>query len=148
MYNHEPKEYSCPMCVLADGKEDEINKQEFVVYQDKHTLAYVSPKWWVDNPGHIMVIPKQHVENIYDITDQLLASVYQTAKKIAIALKQTYFCDGTSMRQHNEPAGNQDVWHFHVHVFPRYNNDKLYQNHDENRLVTDVERRVYAQKLK
>ena len=42
-------------------------------------------------------------------------------------LKEALACDGTSTRQHNEPAGNQhDMWHLHVHVFPRYDGDNLY----------------------
>jgi histidine triad (HIT) family protein len=42
-------------------------------------------------------------------------------------LRRAYACDGTSLRQHNEPAGNQDVWHHHVHVFPRFTGDELYR---------------------
>lgn len=148
MYNHEPKNYDCPFCKLIRGQDDEINKQEYVVYQDDKTLAYIAPKWWDKNPGHILVIPKEHIENIYNISDELLADVYKTVKKITIAIKETYKSDGTSTRQHNEPAGNQDVWHFHVHVFPRYENDELYKNHDKKRWVTHDERLEFANKLK
>lgn len=91
--------------------------------------------------------PKKHFENIYNIPDTLLADVYITVKKIAIAIKTTYKSDGTSTRQHNEPAGNQNVWHFHVHVFPRYDNDELYKNHDKKRWVTREERLVFVDKL-
>lgn len=52
------------------------------------------------------------------------------------------------MRQHNEPDGNQDVWHFHVHVFPRYAGDNLYTNHENKRFVSLAERKVYADRLK
>ncbi|HKC04851.1 MAG TPA: HIT domain-containing protein [Patescibacteria group bacterium] len=148
MYNHEPKDYDCPFCSLVLGQDDEINKQEYIVYQNDSTLAYVSPKWWINNPGHVLVVPKKHVENIYNIPDELLGDVYKTAKKIAIAIKETYESDGTSMRQHNEPAGNQDVWHFHVHVFPRFANDELYKNHDNKRWVEHAERMEFVKKLK
>ena len=47
-------------------------------------------------------------------------------RRIVIGLKEAFACDGTSTRQHNEPAGNQDLWHLHVHVFPRYDGDDLY----------------------
>jgi histidine triad (HIT) family protein len=148
MYNHEPKDYQCPFCKLVNGIEDEINKKVFIVYEDKYTLAYVAPKWWVNNPGNVLVVPKEHVENIYDIKDELLAKVYQTAKKVALAIKETYLSDGTSMRQHNEPAGNQDVWHLHVHIFPRYTKDDLYKNHYQQEWVSDEKRLPYAEKLK
>lgn len=148
MYTHEPKNYNCPFCKLARGESDDINKQELIVYQNKKTLAYVSPKWWEKNPGHVLVVPKLHTENIYTIPDNLLGSVYKTVKKISIALKETLHCGGTSTRQHNEPDGNQDVWHFHVHVFPRYKNDNLYKNHDKRRWVSYEERLEFANKLK
>ncbi len=111
-------------------------------------MAFVSPLWWINNPGNILVIPKQHVENIYDISDELLGQVYKVVKKASIAIKRTYKCDGTSTRQHNEPAGDQFVWHFHVHVYPRYINDRLYQNHDSNRFVDIKEMMPYIRKLK
>jgi histidine triad (HIT) family protein len=95
-----------------------------------------------------MIIPNKHYENIYDIPDDQLAEVYKTAKQIAIAIRNTYDCQGTSTRQHNEPAGNQAVWHLHVHVFPRFDADNLYQNHDDKRFVSAEERLPYAEKLR
>lgn len=148
MFNHEPSDYACPFCELLSGRESEYNKKQDIIFQNEYATASVAPKWWVDNPGHVLVMPNQHVENIYDIADDLLGEVYKVAKKVAIALRSTYNCQGTSTRQHNEPAGDQDVWHFHVHVYPRYDHDKLYQNHDKKKFV-DAEARVpYAKKLR
>jgi histidine triad (HIT) family protein len=148
MYSHQPKEYDCPFCKLINGSNNQISKQEDIVYQDQYTLAFVSPKWWVNNPGNVIVIPKQHTENIYDISDEQISVVYKTAKKVALAIRVSYPSEGISTRQHNEPVGNQDVWHFHVHVFPRYKDDNLYQNHNNKEWVTEEKRAVYAEKLK
>lgn len=148
MHNHEPAGYDCPFCKLVNGQDDEINSRKYIVYEDQYTLAFVAPKWWAKNHGHVLVVPKEHVENIYSISDELISHVYVTAKKIAIAIKETYNSDGTSTRQHNEPAGNQDVWHLHVHVFPRYKNDELYKNHEDQRWVSHDERMEFVQKLK
>lgn len=63
-------------------------------------------------------------------------------------MKISYSCDGISTRQHNEPAGNQDVWHFHQHIFPRYDNDLLYENHALKQFVDASARKPYANKLK
>jgi histidine triad (HIT) family protein len=63
-------------------------------------------------------------------------------------IRETYGWDGTSMRQHNEPGGNQNVWHFHVHVFPRYDDDDLYLNHDRTRWPAASERAPYAERLR
>ena len=148
MYNHEPKDFECPLCVVAQGGETDYNKRSDVVYEDEDVIAYVSPKWWVNNPGNVMVIPKLHVENIYDIGDELLSQVQVAGKKMALAIKESYGCDGVSFRQHNEPAGNQDMWHFHLHVFPRWKGDDLYKNHDNKRYVEEVERKEYSDKLR
>jgi histidine triad (HIT) family protein len=148
MYNHQPAGEICSFCTFANGGETNYNKRDDIVFEDNQGIAFVSPKWWINNPGNIIIIPKKHFENIYDIPDELLAHIHILAKKTAIALKAAYQCDGTSLRQHNEPAGNQDMWHFHVHIFPRYQNDDLYKRHDEQRFVTLEERQPYAQKIK
>lgn len=67
-------------------------------------------------------------------------------KEVALALKETYKCDGVSSRQHNEPCGGQDVWHYHLHVFPRYKDDNFYKT---DRVNSKPQERVeYAQKIK
>jgi histidine triad (HIT) family protein len=63
------------------------------------------------------------------------------------ALKETYRCHGTSVRQHNEPAGNQDVWHYSLHVFPRYAGDNLCLNHADT-FWPSAEQRNYAERLR
>ena len=97
----------------------------------------------------MIVIPNRHTESLYDITDEELSEVYRVVKQIAIAIRSSYKnCLGISTRQHNEPSGNQDVWHFHAHVFPRYTDDRLYQNHDIKKFVEPNERKVYADILR
>jgi histidine triad (HIT) family protein len=145
---HEPPNYVCPFCELISGKSDHLNRVQDIVYKDEDTLAFVAPKWWVNNPGHVLVVPLKHYENIYSIPDNALTKVYITVKKIATAIRATYNCEGTSTRQHNEPAGNQDVWHFHVHVFPRHENDHLYKNHENKRWIKPPEKDLYIEKLK
>jgi len=66
--------------------------------------------------------------------------------EVAIALKKVYQCDGVSSRQHNEPSGDQDVWHYHLHVFPRYKDDNLYKT--ERELSKQEERIKYADALR
>lgn len=148
MFNHAPPDYKCPFCLLISGKEDERNKQKDIVYRNEYVLAFVAPKWWLNNAGNVLVVPNKHYENIYDIPDKVLGEVYKAVKKISIAVKKSYGSDGVSNRQHNEPHGGQDVWHFHVHVFARYKGDKLYQNHNKKRWVAPQEKEVFVKKLK
>jgi histidine triad (HIT) family protein len=148
VYNHEPQDYHCPFCAIARGEECDTNKRSDIVLETSDVIAYVSPKWWVNNPGNVMIITHAHVENIYDITEELLSKVYVVGKQVAFAMKDTYGCDGVSFRQHNEPAGNQDVWHFHLHLFPRWDGDELYSNHNNKRWNTPEERLPYVEKLR
>jgi histidine triad (HIT) family protein len=147
-WSHAPPGYDCPFCRLVRGVETELNRLDDVVWRDEQTMAFIAPKWWPANHGHVLAIPKLHVENLYEIDDELLGAVYSTARRVAIALKSAYGCDGTSTRQHNEPGGTQDVWHLHVHVFPRYFGDRLYERHEEDRWTTPDERAPYAAKLR
>ena len=81
---------------------------------------------WGVTKGNCLIIPKAHYENLYDLDEAVAADLLRASKLTALALKRALACDGVSTRQHNEPAGNQDVWHYHLHVFPRYEGDGLY----------------------
>ena len=123
-------------------------KQADVVLRAEHVTGFISSHWWPRNPGHVILVPNAHHENIYQLPDTLGASLFQASRRIALAMKAAYTCDGVSTRQHNEPAGNQDVWHFHTHVFPRFANDDLYLRTAERTLSTPRQRLPFAQKLK
>ncbi len=149
-YSHRPEGYRCPFCRVAAGEDlrDDYTKQADVVYRDSTATAFVSSAWWPANQGHVLVVPNEHYENVYEIPDAALAAVQVVGKRIALALKAVYGCDGTSFRQHNEPGGDQEVWHYHLHVFPRYRGDDLYVRTRERRNTTPAERVPYAQKLR
>jgi len=148
--SHQPEGYVCPFCRVAAGHDGERHhtKQTDVVYRDETVTAWINSAWWPANSGHVLVVPNAHYENIYEIPDDVLGAVQVTGKRIALALKAAYGCDGTSFRQHNEPAGYQEVWHYHLHVFPRYDGDDLYLRSKERRWVTPEERLPYAEKLR
>jgi histidine triad (HIT) family protein len=122
MHNHAPPGYECFVCkVVAGDTGDSV-----VVTENEHALAIISRRVWANGPGHVLVVPKAHYENLYDLDDAAGLDIHRLTRAIAIALKEALGCDGTSTRQHNEPAGNQDLWHLHVHVFPRAVGDDLY----------------------
>lgn len=150
MYNHEPDNYVCPFCLIVRGVEGDFpyTKQSDIVYQDDLLVAFVASHWWPNNKGHVIIAPNEHIENMYDLPDALGSAFFCLSKKIAFALKATYHCDAVSVRQHNEPAGDQDVWHYHFHVFPRYAGDRLYQDNELKQLSLPEERVKYAEKLR
>ena len=149
MYNHAPEHYICPFCQIAKGEKTELGNQEpDVIFRDAFLTASICAKWVRSNPGHVIIMPNEHTENIYDVSEEIGHKVFDFSKQVAVALKETYRCAGVSTRQHNEPAGNQDVWHYHVHVFPRYEGDNLYLNHNDTYWPTAEQKKPYADKLK
>jgi histidine triad (HIT) family protein len=138
----------CAFCRFAAGEESDWNRLDDVVWRDESTLAFVAPAWWPNNAGHVIVVPLTHAERLETIDVADLAAVHATAQRVAIAMGTAYGCEATSMRQHNGRAAGQEVPHLHVHVFPRYEDDRLYERTPERRRVTPEERAPYADKLR
>src|SRR5260370_27257504 len=101
MFNHEPENYTCPFCLLIQGAEDKFSSQQDIVYQDTFVTAFVSPRWWPNNPGHVIIFPNKHFENMYDLPADYAHKIQDAAQAVAIAFKNVYNCDGVSTRQHN-----------------------------------------------
>lgn len=110
--------------------------------------AFIAPLWWPNNEGHVLIIPNAHFENIYELPRQYAHRIQDIAQQIAIAFKHVYRCDGVSTRQHNEPAGGQDVWHYHLHIFPRYVDDNLYSSQRTREFAPPAKQQEYAEKLR
>ena len=108
----------CIFCAIAKGE-----APAEVVYEDQATLAFldINPA----TPGHTLVIPKVHVRNIYDLSDETAAAVMRTATLVARGLRSALRPDGMNLMQANERAGFQSVFHFHFHLVPRWVGDGL-----------------------
>ena len=147
MQTHAPPGYVCPFCAIVRGEDNPPwTSQADVVHRDEATTAWVNGRWWENNPGGAVVVPNRHVENMYGLDRELAGAIHETARRVALAMKVGFSCDGISTRQHNEPAGYQEVWHYHLHVFPRYDGDDLYGS--TARLTTADERAPYAASLR
>jgi histidine triad (HIT) family protein len=118
------------------------------VYRDDLVTAFIAPRWWPNNEGYVLIIPNVHFENIYELPRQYAYRIQDIAQQIAIAFKHVYRCDGVSTRQHNEPAGDQDIWHYHLHVFQRYVDDNLYRSQRTREFAPPTKRQEYAEKLR
>lgn len=148
VFRHEPPDYACPFCHLIGGGSTSINDQRDIVARTDSAAAFISPRWWPNNHGHVLVVPGEHHENLYELPARSGYAVQDLVQRVAVAMRDSYRCDGISTRQHNEPAGGQDVWHFHVHVFPRYENDELYGTRPYPDFVPASDRRPFAHKLR
>ena len=139
---------TCFFCSFLAGNETEWNRESDVVLRTARVTAFVSPRWWPKNHGHVIVIPNAHVAELESADDGLVAEVFVAAKRVAQAMRSGYGCEGTSTRQHNGAASGQEVDHLHVHVFPRYPGDELYARDAEHRFASPEERAPYAAKLR
>ena len=75
--------------------------------------------------GHVIILPKNHAANIFELPDEDASKIMIVAKKIATAIKKTYNCDGVNILQNNGEAAGQTVFHLHVHVIPRFEGDSV-----------------------
>lgn len=123
-----------------------------IVYIDEFVTAFINSFWIKHNLGHVIVVPNDHYENLYNLPDNLGAHIFSVAKKIAIAMKKSYKCDGITLLQNNEPAGGQHAFHYHLHyhlhIFPRYENDELHVNMMNKQLADPAKRKDFADKLR
>jgi histidine triad (HIT) family protein len=94
-----------------------------VVQEDEHTLAFMDINPWTR--GHALVIPREHSRNLYEIGDGPLAHTGSAAKRLALTMRERLDCDGVNLVNSCEPAAWQTVFHFHMHVIPRYHDDPL-----------------------
>jgi histidine triad (HIT) family protein len=92
-----------------------------IVYEDDHVLAFldIAPC----NPGHTLVIPKTPSRNIFDIDAAVWAKVMETVRMLTPRIKQAVGAGGVNITMNNEHAANQEVFHTHVHIIPRHQDD-------------------------
>lgn len=92
-----------------------------IVRDDHLTLSFMTVE--PATQGHVLVIPKRHARNLFDVSKSDLAAVALAAKEIATWQRERLGCAGVTLYQANERAGFQTVFHYHVHVVPRYPGD-------------------------
>ncbi|MFW0838110.1 MAG: HIT family protein [Candidatus Komeilibacteria bacterium] len=113
----------CIFCKIVAG---EI--PSYKVYEDDNVLAFldIAPC----NPGHTLVIPKQHYKNIEDASEEILAQLMSGVKKVGMAIKEKLGYGGYNIMENNDPIAGQEVPHLHWHIIPRKEGDgyKLWQH--------------------
>lgn len=75
--------------------------------------------------GHVLILPKEHFDNVYALDDDTAAHVFQVAVKVAKALKEGLNLEGLNIVQNNGEIAGQTVFHFHMHIIPRYKGDTV-----------------------
>jgi histidine triad (HIT) family protein len=108
----------CIFCKIAAGE-----APAEIVQEDEHTVAFMDLNPWTR--GHALVIPRRHSRNLYEIEEEDLDRTIEGAKRLALRARDALGCDGVNLINSCEPAAWQTVFHFHVHVIPRYEDDPL-----------------------
>lgn len=148
IHTHEPEGYDCLICRLLRGEDTSLTTPDNIVHRDEHSAVIVPPHWWVSNRGNLLVVPVTHVENLYRLPDELGGPLLASSRRAATALLEVLGCAGISLRQHNEPAGGQDLWHLHIHVVPRWTGDPFDRGEHILRGVDLAEQHEHAARLR
>lgn len=110
-----------PNCIFCKIIAGELPSAK--VYEDDKVLAFMNLQQI--NPGHTLVVPKEHHRNIFDINEDIAAEIARVSVLIAKAIRTAYEPAGMNSLQNSEPAAMQSVFHYHLHLIPRYPGDNL-----------------------
>ena len=112
------KDANCIFCKIING---DIPSRR--IYEDENFVVMmdVSPA----SKGHSLLLPKEHYANLFEMPDALLEELLKVAQKVAAQMKESLQADGINLLQNNGVAAGQTVFHFHLHLIPRYGNDAV-----------------------
>ena len=112
------KKDDCIFCKLANG---DIPTNTLYEHDCVRVIFDAEPA----AEGHVLILPREHFDNIYELDDDTAGHVFKVAKKIATAMNKTLDMDGLNVVQNNGEAAGQTVFHFHMHIIPRHNDDTV-----------------------
>lgn len=112
------RDENCIFCKLANGVFPTAT-----IYEDEdfRVILDLGPA----SKGHALILPKEHYANLYELSDELAAKVLIVAKKVITKMTEVLGCDGYNLVQNNGEAAGQTVFHFHLHLIPRYKDDQV-----------------------
>lgn len=111
------KQDNCIFCKLANG---DIPTR--TIYEDDTFCVFLDAA--PAEKGHALIVPKDHYANLYELPEETAAKAFCLAKKLAVHMKEKLGCDGLNVVQNNGETAGQTVFHFHMHLIPRYQGDQ------------------------
>lgn len=110
------RDENCIFCKIAAG--DIPSK---TIYEDEkfRVILDLGPA----TRGHALILPREHYKNIYELPEELAGETMKLAKKMTVLMTDRLQCDGFNLLQNNNEVAGQSVFHFHMHLIPRYQND-------------------------
>lgn len=112
------KNENCIFCKIAAG---EIPSATIYEDDDFRVILDVEPA----SKGHALIIPKEHYANLYELPEELASKALVVAKKVITKMTEIVGCEGYNVLQNNGEVAGQTVFHFHMHLIPRYKEDDV-----------------------
>ena len=109
---------NCIFCKIANG---EIPSATLYEDEDFRVILDLGPA----AKGHALILPKEHAANLFELPDEIAAKALVVAKKVGTKLYQGLGADGFNVVQNNGEVAGQTVFHFHMHLIPRYKDDTV-----------------------
>lgn len=127
----------CIFCKIANG---EIPSATLYEDEDFRVILDLGPA----SKGHALILPKVHSANIYELPDETAGKVMILAKHMASKLTEALGCDGFNIVQNNGEIAGQTVFHFHMHLIPRYKGDKVGLTWTPGKLTDEMKEEILA----
>ena len=131
------RDQNCIFCKIAAG---EIPSTTIYEDDDFRVILDIEPA----SKGHALILPKEHYANLYELDDAVAAKALVVAKKVITEMTEVLGCEGYNVLQNNGTAAGQTVFHFHMHLIPRYKEDDVKIGWKLGKLTDEVKQEIIA----
>lgn len=131
------KNENCIFCKIANG---DIPAATIYEDQDFRVILDLGPA----SKGHALILPKEHYANLYELDDDVASKVLGVAKKVITKMTEILQCDGYNLVQNNGTAAGQTVFHFHMHLIPRWDDDNVGIKWTPGQLTDEVKAEILS----
>ena len=128
---------NCIFCKIAAG---DIPSATIYEDNDFRVILDIEPA----SKGHALILPKEHYANLYELSDDLAAKALIVAKKVITKMTGILGCDGYNVVQNNGEAAGQTVFHFHIHLIPRYKDDNVNIGWSQGNLTEEIKAEILS----
>ena len=111
----------------------------YIIAEDESMIVFVALE------GHPLVLPKAHIPDIFGLSDELGSAIMKTAREVARATKEGLAADGIYVTQTNGVAAGQSVFHYHMHIFPKWSDGRQLGHDEASRKATTEKVRAVLQ---
>ena len=128
---------NCIFCKIAGG---EIPAATLYEDENFRVILDLGPA----SKGHALILPKEHYANLYEIDEEVAGNAMKLAKRLVTKMTDALKCDGFNLVQNNGEVAGQTVFHFHMHLIPRYENDQVGLTWTPGTLTEEVKEEILA----